>query len=106
MSFINFIEDSNVGSLYIDDLVLVPGDNDVALKGNIDQATVLEVLATRPYCEDGIVPFKLLGDNVTNHGEDISYFATALGSGNQTVDINIGKIAKAAYGFLPGCPDN
>lgn len=106
MSFITFIEDEEVGNLYIDNLTLLPGNNHVDIKGNVDSGTVITVVREPAYCKDGIVPFKLLGDNVTNHGEDISYFATALGSGNQTVPLNIKEIianSPALSGATLGC---
>lgn len=103
MSFINYIKDDHVGSLYIENLLLQPGDNNVDIKGNIDQITVLSLIRTPEYCKTGIIPFKLNGDNVTNSGENLTYFANALGSFNQTVDINIGKIIADSLGAEVGC---
>lgn len=92
VSFINYIDDERVGELFIDNLLLVPGINRVNISAHIDQTAVIRHVRGPEYCETGIVPMKLLGENVTNHGENLTYFAAGLGSNNQTVEIDIGKI--------------
>jgi hypothetical protein len=94
VSFVNFVGDEKVGSLYIDNLLLVPGDNNVNITANMDQVQILNLIRQKPYCQTGKVPFKLLGQNVTNLGQNLSYFAAALSSVNQTVEIDIGTIIK------------
>lgn len=69
----------------------------------MDQAGILKLVRTEKYCKTGIIPFKLLGTAVKNNGQDLSYFAAALGSANQTVDINIGKIIKDSIGYSVDC---
>ncbi|KAF7560729.1 hypothetical protein G7046_g3417 [Stylonectria norvegica] len=105
VSFINFVGDEKVGSLYIDNLLLVPGDNPVKISAFMDQVEILAIAAKRPYCETGIVPFKLLGDNVTNHNNNLTYFAAALASLNQTVSIDIGTIIKNDLKTTVKCRD-
>merc|ERR1712169_69479 len=80
VSFTNFVDDQEVGTLYIDNLFLVPGNNRVNISAHMEQ--------TR------IIPFHLQGENVTNHGEDLGYFAAGLGSNNQTVEIDIKTIVQ------------
>lgn len=80
-----------VGTTYMDNMVLRPGLNNFTMHANISQAPVLSALGKKPYCEqDGLLPFQLSGKEVINNGEHLSYYADALGSGNQTVDIPIG----------------
>lgn len=105
VTFINYIEDEEVGELFIDNLLLHPGDNIVNITALMDQGSVISAARRRPYCETGIVPFKLLGKEVDNHGQDLSYFATALGSSNQTVEINIGDILKKSLNTTATCED-
>ncbi|KAI9903075.1 hypothetical protein N3K66_002427 [Trichothecium roseum] len=105
VSFINFVDDKDIGTLFINDLVLKPGDNDVNVTAVLDQAAVLTAVSSRPYCEDGMVPFKLLGNNVTNNGQNLSYFADALASANQTVPINITAIISSSLGINVECSD-
>lgn len=102
-TFVNFAENFNLGKLEIEDLVLRPGINRVNITAKMDQNQVLKLVMEKPYCEDGIIPFKLLGDSVVNHGQNISYFATALASANQTVPINIGKIVHQDVGLEIKC---
>jgi len=94
VSFTNFVDDQEMGTLYIDNLFLVPGNNRVNISAHMEQIRIITLLRSDKYCEDGIMPFHLQGENVTNHGEDLEYFAAALGSGNQTVNIDIKTIVK------------
>lgn len=103
ITFDNFIEDQKVGNLYIENFLLVPGDNIVNITATMNQGDVLSVLATKPYCETGIIPFKLLGENVTNQNQNLSYYAAALASVNQTVEIDIGSIIKKDLGASVKC---
>lgn len=80
----------NLGQLQIDNLFLQPGDNEVAVKGLLDQIQIISLAgAHKPYCETGVVPFSLIGTNVTNHGQQIPYFEYALAHANQTVQLNV-----------------
>ncbi|KND89525.1 hypothetical protein TOPH_05869 [Tolypocladium ophioglossoides CBS 100239] len=104
-TFTNFADNKNLGNLTINNLLLRPGTNTVDISAELDQLTILNIIAKRPYCENGIVPFKLLGVDVENRGQKIPYFLAALGSANQTVNIDIGSILKKTLGdsFKPTC---
>ncbi|KAK0392621.1 hypothetical protein NLU13_2116 [Sarocladium strictum] len=103
VTFTNFIGDENLGSLFIDNLVLRPGSNVVNISANLAQLRVLSLLRSSDSCESGVLDFKLLGENVTNHGQDLSYFAAALASVNQTVPIDIGSIIEKSLGTKVSC---
>lgn len=105
VTFANSINETEVGTLWIDNLVLHPGSNLVNISAHMEQTRILSLLATRPYCEDGIIPFQMLGENVTNHGQNLSYFAAALGSNYQTVNIDIGAIVENTIGSSVDCED-
>lgn len=93
-TFTNFANDQNLGNLTIHNLLVRPGINKVDIEAQLDQGRVLALMSKKPYCETGIVPFKLLGADVENGGQKLDYFNTALGSANRTVDIDIGSILK------------
>lgn len=76
-------------------MILYPGNNTLSLRGNVSQSPVLTDIQQPPYCEDGILPFKLQGLNVTNHGQYLSYYAKSLGSTNQSVSIDVGADLEA-----------
>ncbi|KAL4730063.1 hypothetical protein ACLX1H_002093 [Fusarium chlamydosporum] len=99
VTFTNFVGDVEVGTLTIPNLVLKPGDNVVNITASMNQTMVLNAVQKEPYCKTGILPFKLLGKSVFNHGENLTYFAAALGSSNQTVEIDIGAILKKDLGY-------
>ncbi|PHH85790.1 hypothetical protein CDD83_11169 [Cordyceps sp. RAO-2017] len=103
-TFINYADEQDLGKLTINNLILRPGKNVVAVEAELDQLKVLDIISKRPYCENGIVPFKLMGSDVVNMGETLDYFATALASANQTVSINIGSfLEKAIDGYKVAC---
>lgn len=90
-SFTSYLEGQEVGTTYMDNMILRPGLNNFTMHANISQGPVLAALTKKPYCEnDGLLPFQLTGKQVTNNGEHLQYYADALGSANQTVDIPIG----------------
>jgi competence protein ComGC len=103
VSFSNFVGDDFLGHLYINNLVLRPGSNVVNISASMNQISALRLLRNADTCEAGVLDFKLLGDNVTNHGEDIPYFGAALASVNQTVPIDIGTMIEEALGQKVNC---
>ena len=78
-----------IGTAFIDNMVLRPGLNDFAMRAKLDQMPVAAAVSEKPYCENGILPFILQGKTVVNHGEPLAYYADALASSNQTVDIDV-----------------
>ncbi|KAK3680448.1 hypothetical protein B0T22DRAFT_62391 [Podospora appendiculata] len=103
-TFHNYLLGNEVGTVYIDDLTLIPGDGNVFdMRATIENTPVLNTVQEKPYCEDGNVPFQLRGKNVTNHGQYLSYFADALAAGNQTIEINIGDSIEKLVGNRPTC---
>ncbi|KAF9880003.1 hypothetical protein CkaCkLH20_02814 [Colletotrichum karsti] len=93
-SFSNILNNGNIGTVFIDNLVLHPGNNDVEMRANISQAPVLTALGKRPACESGVIAFGLQGKDVVNGGERLSYFADALAAGTVATDINVGGALK------------
>jgi hypothetical protein len=106
VSFINYVGDEELGSLYIENLLLVPGNNVVNISASMNQIAIVSLVRSPEYCKDGVIPFKLLGDNVTNHGENISYFAAALASANQTVPIDIAEIIRNDLNTTISCAND
>lgn len=87
--------EQNVGTVYIDNMNLLPGINNFSMRANISQSPVLNTVQEEPYCETGVLPFELQGLNVTNHGQYLSYYALSLASVNQTVTIDVGADIEA-----------
>ncbi|KJZ73531.1 hypothetical protein HIM_07087 [Hirsutella minnesotensis 3608] len=103
-TFTNFADEQNLGNLTIRNLVVHPGLNTVNVEATLDQSKVLTIVSKKPFCENGIVPIKLLGSNVVNNGQKLDYFIDALSSANQTVDMDIGSVLKKAIkGFNLSC---
>lgn len=104
-TFGNYLGDSRIGALFIDNMKLVPGLNTVNVRANITQAPVLKAVTTQPYCASGIVAFDLIGESVINNGQDIPYFATALAAAKQTTEIDVGSALSVTFGAkVNKCP--
>jgi len=103
-SFTSYLEGKEVGTTFIDNMVLVPGLNNFTLKANISQGAVLDALQRKPYCENGgNIPFQLSGKDVVNFGQHLTYYSDALGAANQTVTIPIGADLKRDHNLTLAC---
>lgn len=105
-TFANFFDGKDIGELFIDNMSLVPGNNNVSVRATIEQTPVLGALGKRPVCEEGprngILAFELAGKRVVNlQNETLPYYEAALASAKQQTEINVGKAAEAGIGFNP-----
>ncbi|KAL1855678.1 hypothetical protein Daus18300_011059 [Diaporthe australafricana] len=90
-TFINYLQDQDIGRVFIDNMVVRPGINNFTMHANISQTPILQVIQQQPFCQDGVLPFLLQGENVINNGQYLSYYAESLGSTNQSVAIDVGS---------------
>ncbi|KAK3938059.1 hypothetical protein QBC46DRAFT_356137 [Diplogelasinospora grovesii] len=103
-SFHNYLLGEEIGTVYVDNIVLRPGIavNNFSMHANISQGPVLTALGDKPYCQNGgVIPFQLRGKTVVNHGQPLSYYADALATANQTVELPIGGDLKALNLVIP-----
>lgn len=92
-TFRNYLLNQEVGTVFIDNMVLYPGEkNEFPMRATINNGPVLEALGKKPYCDEtkGVLPFVLSGKTVVNNGKPLSYYADALASHNQTIEIDVG----------------
>ncbi|KAI1376353.1 hypothetical protein F4677DRAFT_89314 [Hypoxylon crocopeplum] len=105
-TFRTYFNNTEIGTSYIQNMVLRPGTNDFFIWADINQTAVIDGLTQRPSCErNGTLTFELAGRDVTNAGQPISYFASALAAVNQSVDIPIGQAVRDDIGLPVGCLD-
>ncbi|OHF01333.1 hypothetical protein CORC01_03366 [Colletotrichum orchidophilum] len=102
-SFTNLLHGQDIGTVYLDNLVLYPGMNNVTMRANISQAPVLAALGTKPACDTGVIPFSLRGKDVISNGQRLPYFGDALSSGEVVTDINIGASLKKSLNITITC---
>ncbi|KAL8417483.1 hypothetical protein RB594_001232 [Gaeumannomyces avenae] len=93
-TFHNYLDGAEIGTVFINNMILRPGNNTFPMNAKVDNGPVLTFMSTRPACETGSVPFQLRGKDVVNNGQRLSYFADSLASANQTVNIDIGGALK------------
>src|SRR5690349_15701742 len=102
-TFHNYLGGAEIGTVFIDNMTLRPGNNSFPMKAKVEQGPVLTFMGSRPACETGMAPFQLLGKDVVNNGQRLTYFATALATANQTVDIDIGGALKRSLNITVPC---
>ncbi|KAB8074163.1 hypothetical protein BDV29DRAFT_125796 [Aspergillus leporis] len=85
------VNGTSIGESYINDLVLKPGDNTLAMRAKVDQLTVLSV--AKNY-KDMVVPLEVTGSDNSSvyNGQVLSYFSKALSSNKLAVDLNITEV--------------
>ncbi|KAL2136177.1 hypothetical protein VTI74DRAFT_5230 [Chaetomium olivicolor] len=108
VTFYNYLFDKEIGTVYIDNLTLRPGEaNEFQMRATIeDLGAVLAALGQKPYCEGkdkGILPLMIRGKEVVNNGQSLPYFANALAAHNQTIMVDIGTPIKKATGLDIPC---
>lgn len=98
LTYINYLLGKEIGTVYIDNVVLNSGMNKFPMRATItDLGAVLEALGTDAFCKGdkkGILPLQIRCSEVVNHGQSLPYFANALGAHNQTIEIDIGGTVK------------
>ncbi|ELR07945.1 hypothetical protein VC83_00070 [Pseudogymnoascus destructans] len=104
-TFANYFEKAKIGTLYIDDMYIRPGINNVSVRANISQVPIIEALGKKPYCTDGVLPFDLMGESVINHGQPLPYFAESLALHAQSTSIGVGEaLLESTKTKLYSCP--
>lgn len=104
-TFHNYLLGPEVGTVHIDNLILEAGKvTSIPMRATIENNPVIEALGKKPYCENGgILPFQIRGKEVTNNGQSLEYFAKALASNTQTIEIDIGGTIKRSLNITVPC---
>ncbi|KAJ5519963.1 hypothetical protein N7463_000416 [Penicillium fimorum] len=86
-----------VGTTYLNDLVLKPGNNSVPLIGEVDQAYIISLLLSKknPY-KDGVLPFDITGNSSVYNGKEIPYFTKALAANKLQIKLDVRAALKVA----------
>lgn len=83
------VDGTAIGQSFMNDVVLVPGDNNLYMTSVVNQSTVLNMVANK--YKTGILPITIKGNSSVYNGQELSYFSAALASNSLTVDLNIGS---------------
>lgn len=102
-SFSTAFNGEDLGVTKLDNMILYPGINNVTMRAHLEQLPVLNALNEEPYCETGVMPFTLTGLNVTNNGQNLTYYGDALAAVPHTVDIDIGSILARDLNITANC---
>lgn len=102
-SFSGLVNGVDVGAVFLDNLLLVPGPNNVSMRAHIDQVPVFTVITQKPYCSTGILPFTMVGTNVTKPAGELTYFSSALRQSSENVNIDVGAALKQDLNYTVTC---
>ncbi|KAF9884420.1 hypothetical protein FE257_001751 [Aspergillus nanangensis] len=82
------VDGTNIGQSFLNDLVLKPGDNKIAMTANVNQSALVPMLSKY---EDKkyIVPCDITGNSSIYNGKHLPYFEKALAANVLKVDLNI-----------------
>ncbi|CAI7616028.1 unnamed protein product [Penicillium glandicola] len=88
---------TSIGTTYLNNLVIKPGNNSVAMVGTVNQTAILTLLtsSSNPYT-DGIIPFDITGNATSYNGKDLPYFTKALAANKLSVELDVGAALVAA----------
>jgi hypothetical protein len=103
-TFSNMLNNTEIGKLYIDNMFLYPGPNNVSIRANISQVPVLKAVTTEPYCETGILPLQILGETVVSNGVHLPYYEAGFKQNLQTTELDVGAALAVTLGKKPTCP--
>jgi hypothetical protein len=95
-TFNNYANNQLLGNLTINNLILKPGQNVVPVSALLDQTVIITAATKKPYCETGKITIDLLGTSVKQGNDQIPWLMQALGSANQTVELDLADTFKAA----------
>lgn len=101
-TFNTYVNESSIGTSYIDNVYLNQGDNVFAYRALVNSLTILTTVSEEPYCTNVSLPIEISGKSVENNGESLSYFADALASVNDTISVALGE-PLSAIGFNISC---
>ncbi|PWY86850.1 hypothetical protein BO70DRAFT_360560 [Aspergillus heteromorphus CBS 117.55] len=80
------VNNTAIGYAYIDDLVIRPGNNTVAMTAAISELTVVGLLGGYP---NYVIPVDITGNSSVYDGQELPYIAEALGSLTLTTQLNV-----------------
>ncbi|KAF9252500.1 hypothetical protein LCP9604111_26 [Penicillium roqueforti] len=91
------LDGKSVGTTYLNNLVLKPGNNSVPMLGKVDQGAIITLLTSKsnPY-KDGILPFEITGNETSYNGKDLPYFTKALAANTLSIKLDVLSALKAA----------
>jgi hypothetical protein len=99
VTFNNFVDGDLIGNSTIQNFVLAPGSNTVAMTSIVDQGKVLTLIATK--YTSGVIPIDVIGKSSVYNGQHLPYFEAALKASKQTLNLDVGAAVKAAMSSLP-----
>jgi hypothetical protein len=84
-----------IGTAALENVVLVPGDNNFDMRATTNQPKVLTTLSQYP---TGILPIDITGNSTIRNGQHLVYYEEALQANTLQVSLNIKAALASASG--------
>ena len=94
------VNGTGIGTSYIQDLVLKPGDNKFPMRAKVDQLSMVTLMTKYP---GTVVPVDITGSATNSSvydGKALSYFSRALASNKLQVNLNITEVVGSSLSKL------
>ncbi|KAK2733936.1 hypothetical protein FQN57_001919 [Myotisia sp. PD_48] len=84
------IDDVPVGQSFLNNVVLKPGNNTMAMQSRVNQTYVLGlIMGENAKYPDGTVPVTIVGNSSVYNGQELKYYSDALASNKLLVQLNL-----------------
>jgi hypothetical protein len=105
-TFATMFNNTNIGNLYIDNMYLYPGNNNLSIRANVSQIPVVTAVTTQPYCQNGTIPLDIIGTSVVSNGVALPYYEAGFKQNVESLTLNVTADLGAALGSfaLFHCP--
>ena len=87
------VDGISIGYTLIPNLVLVPGDNKVAMQSKVDQLQIITLIKSK--YNNAVIPLDIVGNSSVANGEHLTYYEAAIKSNTIRLDLNVGPALKA-----------
>jgi hypothetical protein len=96
------VDKKPLGTSFLPNLILKPGDNNVTMQGRVDQVTVLELITTK--YRNAVLPMEITGNSSVSAqtGERLAYFEDAMRENVVKLDLDVGEALREFGLTLPG----
>jgi hypothetical protein len=96
------VDKKPLGTSFLPNLILKPGDNNVTMQGRVDQVTVLELITTK--YRNAVLPMEITGNSSVGSktGERLAYFEEAMRENVVKLDLDVGEALREFGLVLPG----
>lgn len=95
-----FVEGTPIGTSYLNDVTLRPGDNYFYMEATTNVTTVLPMISgDNPKYPDGMLPVSIYTESIVNNGQRLPYYEYAMkAAAPKNITLNVGAALQKLMG--------